>query len=82
MQKIAAFKTPSSKERGNNDDGLGWRNDCSLIVVGKMGEKEISHQKKVQKLNELIAMRVARKMRLKELMEKRAGTFFSKSYKW
>lgn len=74
MPRIAAYKTPS-KERGNNGNGSGWRKDCSLIIVGNRGEKDISHRKRAQKLNELIAMRVARKMRLKELMEKRAGTF-------
>jgi hypothetical protein len=76
MQKIAACKVPSSKESGKNADNSGWRNDDGLIVVRKSGEKKNSHQKKVQKLKELIAMQVARKMRLKELMEKRAGTFF------
>ena len=79
MQKIVACKVPSSKERGKNADtvssGSSWRNDVDLIVVRKRGEKEYSHQKKAQRLNELIAMRVARKMRLKELVEKRAGTF-------
>lgn len=77
MQKNEACKVPSSKERGKNTDRSGWRNDdADLIVVRKRGEKENSHQKKVQKLNELIAMRVARKMRLKELMAKRAGILF------
>lgn len=82
MQKIVACKIPSSKERGKNADtvssGSGWRNDGDLIVVRKKGEKEYSHEKKARKLNELIVMRVARKMRLKELIEKRAGTFFEK----
>jgi hypothetical protein len=73
MQKIAVCKIPSSKERGKKADSSGWRNDDSLIVVRKGGEKKNSHQKKVQKLNELIAMRVARKIRLKELMDKRAA---------
>jgi hypothetical protein len=76
MHKIAACKVPSLKERGKNADSSGWRNDDGLIVIRKRGEMDNSHQKKVQKVNELIAMRVARKMRLKELMEKRAGTFF------
>jgi len=74
MQKIAAWKASSSKEREKKGDGSGW-NDSGLIIIGKRGEKEISHQKKVQKLKELIAMRVARKKRLEELMEKRAGVF-------
>jgi hypothetical protein len=46
-----------------------------LIVVGEMGERERLHQKKVQRLNELIEMRMERKKRTKELMAKRAGTF-------
>jgi hypothetical protein len=46
-----------------------------LIVMGTMGEKEKRHRKKAQKLNELIEMRMQRKMQVKELMAKRAGTF-------
>ena len=46
-----------------------------LIIVGKMGERENLHRKKVQRLNELIEMRVERKKRIRELIDKRAGTF-------
>jgi hypothetical protein len=46
-----------------------------LIIVGKMREEEMCHQKKVQKFNELIEMRMERKKRVKELIAKRAGTF-------
>lgn len=75
MQNIATCKAPSN-ERGKNGGCSVRTSDGGLIVVGKGKEREISHQKKTQKLKEFIAMRVARKKRLKELMEKRAGTFF------
>jgi hypothetical protein len=52
-----------------------------LIIVGNIGERESSHQKKVQKLNELIEMRIERKKRVKELMAKRAGAFHMKDNK-
>lgn len=45
----------------------------NLIIVGKRGEREISHQNKVRKLNELIAMRMVQKKKIKELMAKRTG---------
>lgn len=46
-----------------------------LIIVGKMREEEKSHQKKVQKFNKLIEMRMERKKQVKELIAKRAGAF-------
>jgi hypothetical protein len=52
-----------------------------LIIVGEMGERERSHQKKVQRLNELIEMRIKRKKRTKELMAKRARISTSKDNK-
>jgi hypothetical protein len=51
----------------------------NLIIIGKIGEKEKFHQKKVQKLNELIEMRIERKKRVKELIAKRAGAFHLKN---
>jgi hypothetical protein len=39
-----------------------------------MGEREKRHQKKVQRFNEMIEMRMERKKRVKELMAKRSGT--------
>jgi hypothetical protein len=48
-----------------------------LVVVGEIGEREKSYQKKVQKVNELIEMRIERKIKIKELMAKRAGTYSS-----
>jgi hypothetical protein len=59
-------KINTSKRRKNLDD---------LIIVGMIGEREKPHQKKVEKLNELIEMRIQRKRRVKELMAKRAGSF-------
>jgi hypothetical protein len=59
-----------------SSDGKKLSND--LVIVGKIGDKEITHQKKVQKLNELIKMRMERKKRVKELMAKRGGTFEGK----
>jgi hypothetical protein len=53
------------------------KNLDDLIVVGEIGEREKSHQKKVQKVNELIEMRIERKINIKELMAKRAGTYSS-----
>jgi hypothetical protein len=44
-----------------------------------MGDRENRHQKKVQKIN--LKMRIDRKERVKELMEKRAGTFHLKDNK-
>jgi hypothetical protein len=46
-----------------------------------MGERERRHQKKVEKINELIEMRLERKKRVKELLAKRAGTFHLKDDK-
>jgi hypothetical protein len=46
-----------------------------LAIVGQMGVEEISHQKRVQKINELMDMQMERKKRVKELMAKREGTF-------
>ena len=46
-----------------------------LVIMGKIGERETSHQKKVQKIKELVEMRIERKKHVKELEAKRAGTF-------
>jgi hypothetical protein len=40
-----------------------------------MGEKEKRHQRKVQKLNELMDRRMERKKQIRELMAKRAGNY-------
>ena len=50
-----------------------------LVIVGTGGEKHTSHQKKVEKLRKLIAMRMARKKKVDELMTKREGTFLQKT---
>ena len=52
-----------------------------LVIVGTGGGKDASHKKKVQKLRQLIAMRVAREKRVEELMAKREGIFLQKSKK-
>jgi hypothetical protein len=57
------------------------KNLDDLIIVGKIGERERHHQRKVQKINELIEMRIERKRRVKELMAKRSGTFYQKDNK-
>jgi hypothetical protein len=64
------------KKRKNNGKNLD-----DLIIVGKIGEKEKPHRKKVQKINELIEMQIERKERVKELMAKRAGAFHLKNNK-
>jgi hypothetical protein len=51
------------------------KNFNDLIVVGIMGRMEKRHRKKVQKLNDLLEMRMEKKKQIKELMAKRAGTF-------
>ena len=51
----------------------------NIVIVGMGGEKNASHQKKVQKLRQLIAMRMARKKRVEELMTKREGIFLQKA---
>ena len=53
----------------------------NLIIVGTGEGKDMSHRKKVQKLRQLMAMRVARKKRVEELMTKRKGTFLQKNNK-
>lgn len=58
------------KKRKNNE-----KNTDDLIIIGKIGEKKRSLQKKVQKLNELIEMRIEKKKRVKELIAKRAGVW-------
>jgi len=50
-----------------------------LTIVGIGREKGTSHQKKVQKLRQLMGMRLARKKRVEELMAKREGTFLQKN---
>jgi hypothetical protein len=46
------------------------KNLDDLVVVGEIGEREKSHQKKVQKVNELIEMRIERKIKIKEFRVK------------
>jgi hypothetical protein len=52
-----------------------------LVIVGMGGEKDTSHQEKVQRLRlrQLIALRVARKKKVEELMTKREGAFLQKN---
>jgi len=49
--------------------------------VGKRGEKEISHQKRVKALTDFIAMQVVKREKVRELMAKRTGTFDEKKWK-
>lgn len=57
------------------DVSYGKKQIYDLDVPGQASKGEISHQKRVQKLNELIESRIERKKRVKELMAKRAGNF-------
>lgn len=61
---------------GNKIINTSDRRDLDdLIIVGMEGEGGKRHRKKVQKINEIIEMRIERKKRIKELMTKRSGNF-------
>jgi hypothetical protein len=69
---------PPKNERKLNGSDSSEEKFGDIVIVGTGGEKDTSYKKKVQKLRQLIAMRVARKKRVEELMAKREGTFLQK----
>ena len=54
---------------------LGSSDGNDLIIVGKTGDDEISHGKKVDKLKQSMFSRIEQKKRVGELMAKREGRF-------
>lgn len=77
---MTASQGPNT-HKGENEVNSNSRDFGHLVIVGKRGEKEISHQKRVKTLTDLIAMRVVQREKVRELMAKRAGTFDEKTSK-
>jgi hypothetical protein len=57
---------------------LGSSDGNDLITIGKTGENENFHQKRVDKQKELMVSQIERKKRVRELMAKREGGFEEK----